>query len=75
MATVTIRNLLEATRRALKARAARHNRSMNAEVREILDDAVGRDTDFMITWLNATPAVRGEFELPPLSRPRDVDLS
>jgi len=40
MATLTIRNLPEETRRALKERAARHDRSMEAEVREILHDAI-----------------------------------
>ena len=40
MATLTIRDLPEATKRALKARAARHDRSMEAEVREIISMAV-----------------------------------
>ena len=40
MAALTIRNLSEATHRALKARAAAHNRSTEAEVRSILDAAV-----------------------------------
>jgi antitoxin FitA len=40
MAAVTIRNLPEATHRALKARAARHGRSTEAEIREIIESAV-----------------------------------
>ena len=40
MAAITIRNLPEETARALKARAARAGRSTEAEVREILNDAV-----------------------------------
>jgi antitoxin FitA len=40
MAAITIRNLSEETHRALKARAATHNRSTAAEVREFLDAAV-----------------------------------
>ena len=40
MAAITIRNLSEETHRALKARAAAHGRSAEAEVRQILDDAV-----------------------------------
>lgn len=40
MAAVTIRNLPEATHRALKLRAAHHGRSTEAEIREILDAAV-----------------------------------
>ena len=40
MAAVTIRNLSEAAHRALKLRAAQHNRSTEAEMRAILEAAV-----------------------------------
>jgi antitoxin FitA len=40
MPAVTIRNLSEETHRALKVRAAEHNRSAEAEIRAILEDAV-----------------------------------
>jgi plasmid stability protein len=40
MSAVTIRNLPDATHRALKIRAARHNRSTEAEMRAILEEAV-----------------------------------
>lgn len=40
MAALTIRNLPEATHRALKVRAAAHGRSTEAEVRAILDASV-----------------------------------
>jgi plasmid stability protein len=40
MAAVTIRNLSEEARRALKIRAAQHNRSAEAEMRAILEAAV-----------------------------------
>jgi plasmid stability protein len=40
MAAIVIRNLSPETHRALQARAARHNRSTEAEVRAILDEAV-----------------------------------
>ena len=40
MAAVTIRNLSEEAHRALKVRAARHNRSTEAEMRAILEAAV-----------------------------------
>jgi plasmid stability protein len=39
MPSLTIRNLPEETHRALKARAQRHGRSTEAEVREILKQA------------------------------------
>ena len=38
MAAVVIRNIPEATHRALKARAKAHGRSTEAEVREILEN-------------------------------------
>jgi plasmid stability protein len=40
MPAITIRNISDETHRALKARAASHNRSTEAEVRAILDAAV-----------------------------------
>jgi plasmid stability protein len=40
MAAVTIRNLSEEVHRALKVRAAQHNRSAEAEMRAILEAAV-----------------------------------
>ena len=39
MASVTIRNLSDETHRALRARAASHGRSTEAEIRDILDQA------------------------------------
>ncbi|MBB2890641.1 FitA-like ribbon-helix-helix domain-containing protein [Flexivirga oryzae] len=39
MSAITIRNLSGETHRALKARAAAHGRSTEAEVRAILDEA------------------------------------
>ncbi|HET7386765.1 MAG TPA: Arc family DNA-binding protein [Nocardioidaceae bacterium] len=41
MATITIRNLDDSVRRRLKERAAANDRSMEAEVRAILGEAVG----------------------------------
>jgi plasmid stability protein len=43
MATLPARSLPEETHRALKMRAARHGRSTEAEVRDILDQAVRPD--------------------------------
>ena len=40
MASVTVRNLPEATHRALQLRAAQHGRSTEAEIRLILENAV-----------------------------------
>jgi antitoxin FitA len=40
MPVVTVRNLPDETHRALKLRAAEHGRSTEAEIREILEEAV-----------------------------------
>lgn len=43
MATVTIRNLADGTLQGLKARARKNNRSLEAELRELLDETIRRD--------------------------------
>ena len=48
MATVTIRNLRQETHRALKQRASRNGRSLAAEIRWILEDAVIRSGDIRL---------------------------
>ncbi len=45
MAAVTIRNLPDETHRAIKARAVRNGRSTEAEIREILGEAVRPPAD------------------------------
>lgn len=40
MGSLNVRNLSDETHRALRIQAARHGRSMEAEVRAILDDAL-----------------------------------
>lgn len=42
MASITIRQLEETTKRKLRMRAARHGRSMEQEAREILKSALSR---------------------------------
>ena len=44
MPVVTVRNVPEETHRALKLRAAQHGRSTEAEIRNILEEAVRPDT-------------------------------
>ncbi len=43
MATITIRNLNEETKRKIRLLAARHGHSMEEEVRRILDRTVNQD--------------------------------
>ncbi|MBW0253584.1 toxin-antitoxin system [Cellulomonas sp. PS-H5] len=74
MGTVTVRNLDDDVQRRLKLRAARHQRSMEAEARAILTAAV-RETSLARSWLDATRDLRGpDLELPERGQPRDLDL-
>lgn len=43
MATLTIRGIPESLRRSLRLRAARHGRSMEEEVRQLLREAIVRE--------------------------------
>jgi antitoxin FitA len=75
VATLTIRNLPEETRRGLKLRAARNNRSMEAEARAILQGAAEPETNFVEGWLSAAAQLRGgPLPVPERSLPREVDL-
>lgn len=74
MATVTVRHLDEEVRRKLKRRAAENNRSMEAEARAILSEAV-TDVGLAQAWLDTAKKLRGdEIPLPERSQPREVDL-
>jgi len=59
MATITVRDLDDDVRAALKRRAAHHNRSMEAEVRAILIKAVS-EREFGAAWLEFASEFRGE---------------
>ena len=78
MATITVRDLDDDVRQRLKERAAANNRSMEAEARAILSEAVRVDT-FVTDWLELAEDFRREFggvelPVPPRSTPRDSDL-
>lgn len=80
MAAVSVRGLDDQVRERLRVRAARNGRSMEAEMRSILADAV-RDQapsdGLFTTLLDHFGALGGvELELPRRSaRPRAADLS
>lgn len=75
MATITVRDLPDDVRRRLKQRAANNNRSMEAEVREILSTAVATG-DFADEWIRTTAPFRGDpLPVPARSLPREVDLT
>ena len=81
MASITIRNLEETTKRKLKVRAATNGRSMEHEAREILKSALRQKTQNPRTGADLAEAIHRRFarlggvELEPLPREamRDPD--
>ena len=77
MATLTIRQLDELTHARLRVRAAEHGRSVEAEVRAILDAAVNLPEQNVLLSLRASMAEVGgvDLDVPPRTdQPRQVDL-
>lgn len=66
---ILIRNLPPGTKAALRARAEQHQRSMEAEAREILADAVTRMPASIVDLVSMDEGVEIEFE------PGRLDLS
>lgn len=78
MGTLTIRQLDERTHARLRGRAAEHGRSVEAEVRAILDAAVNLPEQNLLLSLHASIAEVGAVDLdlsPRTDQPRQVDLS
>jgi antitoxin FitA len=80
MAALSIRNLDESVKRRLQSRAARHGRSMEAEAREILTDALREPADSagLFTALMDRFGMLGgiDLELPDRAEPaRGADLA
>jgi antitoxin FitA len=55
MATLTIRNLDPAIKERLRVQAARNGRSMEAELRAILTEAIGTERNLQINLAEAIP--------------------
>jgi plasmid stability protein len=79
MAAVSIRDLDDRVRDELRRRAAAHGRSMEAEIRSILTEAVGgvKHPDLLGTLFERFKAIGGlELDLPERATPvRAADLS
>lgn len=78
MSTLTIRQLDERTHARLRGRAAKHGRSVEAEVRAILEAAVNVPEKNFLLSLHAVMAPVGGLDLEVPTRtdpPRPVDLS
>jgi plasmid stability protein len=79
VASISVRDLDDHVKRRLQVRAAENGRSMEAEIRTILTDAVadrGDAPDLFATLIARVDAIGGvDLELPPRSEtPRVVDL-
>ena len=77
MGTLTIRQLNERTHARLRERAASHGRSVEAEVRAILDATTGRPESNILVSLHHAFAADGGVDLDLPERTdasRDVDL-
>jgi plasmid stability protein len=68
MSVVTIRNLDPRVKAGLQRRAAEHGRSMEAEARAILAEAVLPSGEGLFTALHRTCADHGGVELEPPTR-------
>ena len=78
MGTLTIRQLDERTHARLRGRAAKHGRSVEAEVRAILDATVDLPEENFLLSLRAAVSEIGGVDLPLEPRadvPRPVDLT
>lgn len=78
MSTLTIRQLDERTHARLRGRAASHGRSVEAEVRAILDAAMDLPDQNVLLSLHASMSRVGGIDLdvpPRTDQPRPVDLS
>ncbi len=78
MSTLTIRQLNERTHARLRGRAAKHGRSVEAEVRAILDAVVDLPEENILLALHNSFAETGGLDLEVPQRteaPRPVDLS
>lgn len=75
MEQILIRNLPAGTKAALKARAEQHHRSVEAEAREILAEALERAPVTLVDLLGTTEGTDVEFEPEPLGlTARDAEL-
>lgn len=61
MASITVRNLEESTKRKLKVRAAQNGRSMEQEVREILKETLRKTSRRPQTGADLAEAIRQRF--------------
>ena len=76
MASITIRNLQDGLKRRLRIRAAHHGRSMEEEVRQILNNVLSQEPSAPVNLASAirsrfAPLGGAELELPSREPMRD----
>lgn len=76
MASIMVRNLDEDVKQRLRVRAARHGRSMEAEVRAILEESVRQQDNFAEALMGTFGELGGvELDLPArVAQPRPLDF-
>lgn len=75
VATITVRGLDDEVQRRLKQRAAGNNRSMEAEARAILNEAV-QEREFGVAWIEMSSRLRGDpIPVRERSMPRGLDFA
>lgn len=66
MTTIVVRNLDEGVKQRLRVRAAKHGRSMEAEVRSILEESVRERENFAVAIMETFAKYGGvELDIPP----------
>lgn len=76
MATIVIRNLDEGVKQRLRVRAAQHGRSMEAEVRSIIEESVREQENFAVAIIETFRKYGGvELDIPARTdMPREVEF-
>jgi plasmid stability protein len=76
MAAIVVRNLDEGVKQRLRVRAAQHGRSMEAEVRSILEESVREQENFAVAIMETFRKHGGvELDIPPRTETqRDVEF-
>lgn len=76
MTTIVVRNLDEGVKQRLRVRAAKHGRSMEAEVRSILEESVRERENFGLAIMEHFAKYGGvELDIPPRTEmQRDVEF-
>lgn len=69
MTSITVRDLPEEVKKALRAQAARNGRSTEAEARQLITNGVDNvRSDLVVKFIEASTTLRGDFSTPERAR-------